>query len=398
MTKFTLREATVSPVDRMDGPGLVIANAAANQHKQSFLRRIPYLFLALVVLPVTIAAIYLFMIASPMYVSEARFVVRKLGDQAPAGLDAIFRGSSIGGGSDETFAVHAYVGSRAAVEKLVEAHDLRKALNPPDSDPLSRFPRPWEGDSFEQLHSAYDRYVTVMYDATSGISTLRVKAFDPVKAAEFANVLLDGGEAIINSMNDRATRDSLVQAEAEVELARANVERSRTAVTNFRNEGGDIDPGRSSAAAGELVGALEVQLSALKAQRLEIEAAAPESPQLPVLNTRIEALELQVRRERAKIAGNKQSLAQSVGTYEELLMQRQFADKMLEVAITARERSRVEAQKQKLYLERIAEPNVPDHAKLPRRWYQLITVVFCTLALYAMAVLILSGLKERGRG
>lgn len=65
-------------------------------------------------------------------------------------------------------------------------------------DILSRYPRPWEGQSNEDFFSAVQRFITVGYDSTTGISTLRVEAFAARDAQRLNDAMLAGGEALVN--------------------------------------------------------------------------------------------------------------------------------------------------------------------------------------------------------
>lgn len=361
-------------------------------------RRAPWLFMALVVLPTAIGAAYLFGMSSPIFVSEARFVVRSASQQAPSGVGALLQGSALSQGANDSFAVHAYMLSRDAAAGLERALSLRQALARPEADILSRFPRPWEGESFEELFEGYKRFVTVLHDSTTGISTLQVQAFRPEDASRIATFLLDGGEEVINRLNDRAGSDTLAQAEEEVDRAQQRVEAVQTELTAFRNKAGMIDPSRTSFAALDIVARLEQDLAQLQAQRLETQVNAPLSPQLGPLDVRIDSLTRRIAVERTKVAGDDGSLAPKIAQYEALTLKRVFADKALDAAITSRERARIEAQQKKLYLERIVPPNKPDEAILPRRWYTLVGVLLGALALYAMALLLIAGFRERGQG
>jgi capsular polysaccharide transport system permease protein len=53
---------------------------------------------------------------------------------------------------------------------------------------------------------------------------------------------------------------------------------------------------------------------------------------------------------------------------EDLVLERQFADRQLAEATTALVEARQEARRQALYLERVVGPGLPDEATRPRRW------------------------------
>ena len=55
-------------------------------------RKIPLAFVVVVVLPTLVAAIYFLLIASPRYVSEARFIVRAANQPQPTSLGFALQG------------------------------------------------------------------------------------------------------------------------------------------------------------------------------------------------------------------------------------------------------------------------------------------------------------------
>ncbi len=132
--------------------------------------------------------------------------MRSRSQAQPAALGTVLQsvGVSLGQGETDAYEVHEYMMSRDAVADLVRSHDLRAVLDRPEADFWARFPRPMQGDSFESLYKAYKRFVVVGYDSQTGISTLRVQAFRASDARDVARALLDGGEALVNRLNDRA--------------------------------------------------------------------------------------------------------------------------------------------------------------------------------------------------
>jgi capsular polysaccharide transport system permease protein len=367
--------------------------------RPAWLGRIPWLFVIIVAVPTVIAAIYYLLIASPMYVSEARFVVHERSEGAPA-LGSVLQsvgqsfGVSFGESATEAFEVQDYMKSRDAVADLSRTDRLRALVARPEGDFWARFPKPFENPSLENLHRAYQRFVTVGYDSQTGISTLRVTAFRPTDAQNLANALLADGEALVNRLNERAMADAVSQAQRQViEAERLSVDR-QTILTNFRNRERMIDPERSAAEDLGLVGKLEAELATMRADRAGLAASAPESPQLPILDRRIAAFAVQLEGERSRIAGQSDSLAPTVGEYEELTLQRDMAVKTLEVAVASLESARIDARRKQLYLEPVVSPNLPDKATRPRRLLNVLTVLLTTFVAYAILSLIIAGLRE----
>lgn len=357
-------------------------------------RRVPLAFVIVVIAPTLLAAIYLLLIASPRYVSEARFVVRQPSQPQPSGLGVALQGIGISSGQTDSFAVHEYIKSRAALADMSSKFDVREVLRAANADPLSRYPRPWESQSSEDLYRGVRRFVVVGYDATTGISTLRVEAFRPNDAQRMANEFLAGGEALINRLNERASKDAVRDAMLSQEEARQRLDDAQRALTAFRNRERFIDPVRTAAESSQLIGGLMEQLAVLRAERRQIATGAPQSPTLAPLDSRITAFEQQIREERAKIAGSGGSLAPLIGDYENLVLSRELADKELAQSTAALLGARQDARRQRLYLDRVVDPSLPDKPSEPRRLRLLLTVFLSALIAYGVGWLIWAGIRE----
>jgi BexC/CtrB/KpsE family polysaccharide export inner-membrane protein len=372
-----------------------LATGAAAPPPKAEPRRIPWLFALVVVAPTLLATIYFLILAAPIYVSEARFVVRAPTQTQPTGLTPLLQGAGfLPGGESDAFVVHEYALSRDAMADLDRRLRLRQVFGRSRLDLLQRFPRPFESPSNEHLFRAYGRFVSVSHDATTGISTLRVRAFAPADARAMALGLLDGGERVVNGLNDRAEHDAVAEAEREVAEAETRVSAAQRALTGFRSRERIVDPEASSAAGLEMIGRLSGELATLRAERAGLAAAAPQSPQLPGLDDRIRGYEAQVAAERARLAGSAGSIASTMGQYERLTLEREFAARSLTSATTALETARVEARRKRLYLQRIVAPNLPDDAAYPHRLTSILMVLISSLMAYAAIVLVMAGLRE----
>lgn len=355
---------------------------------------LPWGFLVVVVLPTVIASIYFLLVATPRFVSEANFVVRSSSQSTPSSLGVALQGVGLSNASTEAFVVHEYMTSSRGTADLRRRFDLPAMLGGPRVDALSRFPQIGESDSAEGLRKTLRRFVSVGYDSTTGISTVRVQAFSPRDAQALASALLDGGEQVVNQMNARAAADSVADARAAQAQARARLAEAQRATTEFRNAQQLIDPGSSAAISAELITRLLANVAELRAEREQIAAGAPDSPQLPVLDRRIASFEQQLSAERAKLAGRSSSLAPLVGQYEELTLRSELAAEELTQATAALITAEQEAQRQKLYVERIVPPNLPERASEPRRLRAILTIFGTALLLYGLGWLVWAGVRE----
>ena len=357
-------------------------------------RRIPLAFLIVVVAPTVIATVYYTVLASPRYVSEARFIVRAPSQGQTSSLGVALQGVGLSAGPVDSFAVHEYINSRDGLRQAMKLVDVKAIFADHDADMFSRFPRPFEKPSEETLFKTYQRFIDVGYDSTTGISTLRVEAFRPTDAQKLSSVLLTGGEGIVNALNERAQADAVAEAAKAQILARDRLAAAQARLVSFRNTEGLIDPRLNVEESGAVISSLQTTVANLKAERDRLAAEAPSSPQLPSLSGQISAYERQIQAERAKMTGNSQSLAPRISQYEDLTLEREFAGKELTQANAAMLSAEQDARRQRLYLERIVNPNLPDTSTEPRRLRAIITILFSTLLAYGVGWLMWAGVRE----
>ena len=297
--------------------------------------------------------------------------------------------------SEDTFAVHEYLLARDVVRRLEREDDLRSLLGRPEGDLITRFPGIWYWrKDFEALYQAYSRFVTVEVDGTSGVSTLQVKAYRPEDAERIARALLTFSEQLVNTLNERARHDALAVFQREVEATEQNIAKIQTQLTAYRIKQKMLDPKSASAGPLELLAQMNGQLANSKGQLAEIIKNSPHSPQIPLIRTRIVSLEKLIAEERSKITGDNNSVATTLGEYERLDVRRLLAEKTLASALTSLEAARLEAQRQQLYLETIAQPNLADYPLYPKRLASFATVVASCLLLYGIAWLLVAGVRE----
>src|SRR6516165_12603766 len=166
-------------------------------------------FWAIVGLPTLVAGVYYFAIASDLYLSEAKFIVRSPKQVQASGIGALLQTTGLSRAAEDTSAVQDFVMSRDAVRKLEQKNDLREVFNRPEGDFATRFPGIlfWRRD-FEALFWRYGHFVSVETDTSTGVTALQVKAYRPDDAHTLASALLSYSELLINELNERARQDA----------------------------------------------------------------------------------------------------------------------------------------------------------------------------------------------
>lgn len=358
------------------------------------LRRVNTLFLATVVAPTVAATIYFGLLASDVYISQSQFVVRSPDKPATSGLGVLLKSVGFSNAGDEIFITHDFVRSRDALKSLNQGAEVENAFGNRDVSVFDRFnPLGWNG-TFEDLYAYYGRKVGIEHDATSSITTLTVKAFDPQDAKRMNEQLLDLAEGLVNRLNNRGEFDLVSFAQREAREAEVEARRASQALAAFRNSQGIVDPEQQATVQLQLVSKLQDELIAARLQLQQLQALAPENPQIPLLRTRIAGLARQIDAELGRVAGGQGSLSASAVRYQRLALDRELADKRLAGALASLQEARNEARRKQAYVERIVQPSLPDEALEPRRFRGVLATFVLGLIAYGILTLLLAGVRE----
>ncbi|WP_267551593.1 capsule biosynthesis protein [Rhizobium rhizogenes] len=336
---------------------------------QSFAKwiRSQLLLILMVVIPGVLGGIYYGYVCADQYISETQFVVRSPNRNSAGLLSGFLQSTGFVRAQDDSYIVTQFIKSRAAVDALVEKDGLKEKLSRPEADFLSRYPLYWSEANGEGLFKHYLDIINIRTDTGSGVTTLSVRAFRAEDAQRLASALVQHAEELINRLNDRARADAIRYAQVEVGDSQVRLSNMQKTLTDFRNRESLVDPTKQSTAALDMIARLSDDLAASKTRLSALDEQAPQSPQGEALRARVTAMERQISEERARIVGNDGSMAPRIAQYEQLLLEREMAAKMLTSATVSLENAKIDAQRQQLYLERIADPNLPDHALYPKR-------------------------------
>lgn len=345
--------------------------------------------------PTLLAGVYYGALASDVYVSESRFVVRTPQRPVQGGLGALLQGTVFSRSQDDTYSVHDYVRSRDALAELDQKLKIRSAYSHPDLDFISRFPGlEWWDSSFEAFHRYYQDHVQVTYDSVSSISVLRVSAFTAEEAETINRSLLEMGERLVNQMNLRSRQDLIQVAESEVKVAEQRAKTAAAALSAFRADRSVFDPDRQGALQLQGVARLREELLAAESQLAQVRQVSPNNPQIATLASRAQALRDAVAAETSRVTGRNGALSSKAPEFDRLALEKTFADRQLGSALAALDNARSEASRKQLYLERLVQPNKPDRAVHPKRLRAIVTAFALGLIVWGVLSLVVAGVRE----
>ena len=374
-------------------------DAELHHPKQAVWRLWPFLrrplFLFCVVLPTTLATLYFGLLASNVYISESRFIVRGQDKATPTALGLLLNNAALSHGTPESAAAQNYLVSRDALAALNRNNAYVRAYTRPGISRLDRFDPFGLDGSFEDLYKYYEDHVRIDTDSAAGIIVLSVRAYDPADASTINTALLRLAESTVNHLSARAREDLIASARREVLDAKATAREAGAALAQYRQTAGVVDPEKQAPIQYELVSRLQDELIAARSDRRQLTAVAPQSEQIPALDARIHELEQRLAEQAGLAAGNRgKSLAAASEQYERLSLDADFAAKRLAAALASLESAESEAQRKTSYVETIVEPNAPDRAMEPRRLRGILTTLVFSLLVWGVVTMLVAGIRE----
>lgn len=287
------------------------------------------LFLATVLVPTALSVIYFGAIASDVYITESKFVVKSTSQNSAPSLDGLLGRIGVSSSNNEAWGIQSYSLSRDALSKLDKELQVKQHYSSSEVDIFNRFPtiRIWDS-SFEWFHEYYLGKVAVLVDPITSVNTMTVRAYNPEIALKINQSLLTLSEELVNQLNLRARQDLMMAAQREINISIKKIQDLSKEISILRKKDGSKDP----------------DAQVIRLQNLHLE--------------------------------------------------REFADKQLANSLSSLEQARTEALKKQLYIERVANPILPDSAMEPRRIRGIISTLLLGLVLWGILSLLISGVKE----
>ncbi|MDM7458914.1 MAG: sugar transporter [Paracoccus sp. (in: a-proteobacteria)] len=350
-------------------------------------------FCIVVILPLIVAAWYLYTRAADQYASYVGFSVRSEGAVSPTdvmgGLGTLVGASS----TSDADILFKFIQSRDLVERVNNRLDLREIWSKAPNDPVFRFRG---GNTLEDLAREWDRKVRIHFD--TGMIDLRILAFDPDDAQAIAVAILEEGGILVNQLNDIAREDALRYARQELERAEERLRAARAELSAFRNEYQMVDPAADVQGQVGVVASLQQQLAEQLVSLGLLRANAQQNdPRIAQTQLRIDVIREQIDAERQKFGSADGSVALSdlVGRFESLTVDRQFAETSYTAALAAYENARAEAMRQSRYLAPYIRPTLAQDAEFPERETLMAMIAGFLILFWIIGTLVFYSLRDR---
>ncbi|OBX78828.1 hypothetical protein [Faucicola atlantae] len=353
------------------------------------------LFWLCVVIPTLLLIVYYGFIASPVYISESKFVIRSPNRQAMTGLGVMLKNVGFNASSDDSYIVRDYLTSRDSVKKLEQDLAIKQRYARPEIDAFSRFGTFWQDNTFESFYKYFTKKVNINYDPASSISELRVRAYTPEDAEKINAELLKTSEAVVNRINAEAQKDILAYSKQEVKAAQEASAKAAQNLADYRTGKEVFNPEGQSMIILQEISKLQDALIQAQTQLAQAESLAPDNPQIEPMRLRIQTLENAIRDKSNQVTGpSDRSLSNRSADYQRLVLEKELADKQLASAMASYEQAKNDFSQKQLYLATLAKPSLPDEALEPKRAKNIFSGFIFSLLIWGTLRLFVAGVKE----
>jgi capsular polysaccharide transport system permease protein len=360
-------------------------------------KRLPlFSFLLLVILPTVVAGIYFGFIASSQYSTEIQFGVRSA-DAQRNDASSIFQGMAAASqiGLQSNIVVQ-YIKSRAIVDEINRNIDLREMFGKPSIDVFSRLA---SGAPAEELQSYWRSKAEPYFELTTGIISVRVRAFTPTDARDLGNEIVRLSEKLSDDLSRRARADYVKFAREQVNETAGRLGKIRQALLEFRDRQLTLDPMKEADADRADIAKLREELGRVRTDLMTARTQLGEkSPVIIALRDRVGALEAQIKDAEIKLfgsGGNSPNLvAQNFRGFEALESERLITEKFYEVALESLQRAEFEATRQATYLEVFVHPALAEQPLYPRRMISILLVFLAASGIWLFLLMTYHSIRE----
>lgn len=359
--------------------------------------------LAFVTFPTFLATYYFYMIATPMYATEAEFVIQQADSGSSMGGDLgsmLPSAAGMGmGGQQEAASVQSFLQSRGAMLRLNDEEGFRAHFSQPELDIWRRLPPDASNDA---AFKTYGRHVRISYDPTEGVVRMEVIAATPEDSERFARALLAYAEEHVDMMTQRLRDSQMRDARQSLEEAQSALITARQDIVALQEQSSVLSGEVEVQLISQQIVALETELTQTRLSIQEMRTnARPNPARLMPLERRAAALQQQIDNLRNSMTQGSGGDASLASIQSQLIMAEaevQTREMMRAQAMQQLESARMEVSRQVRYLALTVEPIASDEAVYPRKLANSSLAFLLFAGIYLFASMTGSVLREQVSG
>ena len=372
-------------------PAAVFVETGRKRGKKRWLR------LLFIMTPPLLAALYCFVLATPMYLSSARFTIRGQAEGGGSALGKLFQSSGGGAAFTDGFAVRDYLSSPDAMVQLDRRIGFLARMQRPRGDLFFNLPT---GEPRESQLGFYRSMVKVRYNMVESIVSLDVSAFSPDDAFVIARDLTSLAGEFSNELNRRGTEETLRVALSDVAGAEQRMSKARLSLADWRKANGSLDLEANAKMIQLFVQQTEVQLIEVNAELEQIKASQiPNNPRRRLLEERQKTLAQQLERENGRLtSAQNASVVNLLSEYQRLTLEQDFANKSYELTLQSLNNAQTVANMRQKFVATIVAPNLPERSSFPDPFNLITLALIAAIFSWLIGSLVYSVVRENQAG
>lgn len=344
----------------------------------------------MILIPMALLLLYLVLFSHPRYLSESKVAIKRASDIDNASLNiGLLMGASNPSSAEDALYLKEYLHSPDMLSILDKQLDFKKAFGESGLDLFYHLSR---NATAEEFLDYYRHRITINFDNKNGLLTIQTQGFTPEFALRFNQAALKEAERFINELSHRIARDQQRFSEEELVRAGERLNRSKGALLAYQNSNNVLDPQATALAANTLVNNLTEQKIKLETElRNLLTYLREDAPQVVTAKNALASVEAQIAKEQRNItAPEGDKLNRMAADFDELKSKVAFDTDLYRLALTAIEKTRVEAARKLKSLSVISSPQLPQQPRFPDvPWLVASWLLVCGL-LYGTLKLLLS--------
>jgi capsular polysaccharide transport system permease protein len=371
---------------------LVDSKAYVGTRKAAYLAWAKLGSFALVLIASVLVVIYYALIASPIYITETKFVVKQAGG-TEAALMGIAALASTSSASRDALLIKEYIESREMAQVLDDTIALRAHYQNGNNDLLSRLSR---DDTIEDYVEFYQTHIQVRHDEMSDLVIIEAQAFNTDYSLQLGQALLKQSEYFINTLGDKMAQEQLAYAQKEVERLHANMQTKQQVLLAFQNNNQLYSPEQQSNTLLAAIGELQASIIKANAKLKEMSAVMRnDAAEVRAQHNLIASLSEQLIEEKSKLtSADQQSLNKINANFNEIKLSVELASGLYQSALSGMEVVRADAYRKLKHLLIVQHPLMPETDKYPRRIYSIVTWFISLILIYLLGRLMWAIIKE----
>ena len=354
-------------------------------------------FLVMVAVPLALWSAYVAIFARDQFASTVAFTVRS--EDAPTASDMLGGLANFSTSNTvDTDILFEYIQSQELVLEIDKQLGLRRLFS--ENSGFDLVFSLHKDATIEELVDYWQSMVHIAYTPGSGLLEVEAKSFDAETARTIAQAILENSHLMINRLSAIARQDAIRYAAEDLDASVAQLKAIREAITRFRSENQIVDVGADIQAQIGLISSLQQQLAAeLVNLELFSRTIQTNDPRRLQSQQRIDAIEHQIREERAKFgsnpAGAGEDYAAVLAEFERLTVDRKLAEQKYTNALANYDAAQAKAQRQSRYLATFVFPTLAESPQYPQRWILVLIATLVLFGSWAISVLVYYSLRDR---